>query len=676
MGLKSIPIEAFPPSYWRVLEGKLDDSGPISATHAYRNVPVMRSAIELRAHAVSNLPYIIMQGDEDVSAKPEVVLFMRTLRPLLRKIELNLCLFGASYLLIERNRYGLNGKLRSILPMTINPIYDANEGLIGFKRVIGNKEYKLSTKDVIYFWMDNVEAEIGPGPSPAETALRSASTLYFLDTFLENFWQRGAIKATLLSVNGPTQQSEMDKLENWWKRFMSGVKNAWNTVAIRGDIKPIVVGDTLKDTVNPDLTEQSRTDTLTAFGVPHSLVLSNAATYATANVDRLAFYENTVVPQAQMICDMLNEQLLDRANLRIVPRPDKLETYQRNELDKAQGVIQLTGSPILTVNEARDMMGYGPIQQAPMNIDDKFDQPEEIVNATAPKVIDETPEPVATVPEKLTKSVESSASLDLNRWKAKSIKSMKAGRSADVRFESSDIPYADGWHLKQLLSRLDSPDAISHVFKAFKQSAGESLTPDERELYDILARAMAKIRRDAERQGVSLSPDEFAQRLGREVAAALNLSLTSVYQQLITEAVQATGVNIDPLTLTLEIAPEWDSYIKEREKQIADTTRRYLMTIINGGIISNDALFEIPFGNRRAEIIAVTEITNAKAMVILKIQQLLAAQGVQTQLIWITAQDELVCTKCRPLNGQPQGIWQTPPPAHPYCRCTLRLEVV
>jgi hypothetical protein len=100
------------------------------------------------------------------------------------------------------------------------------------------------------------------------------------------------------------------------------------------------------------------------------------------------------------------------------------------------------------------------------------------------------------------------------------------------------------------------------------------------------------------------------------------------------------------------------------------------MAIINGGIISNDALFDIPFGLRRAEIIAVTETTNAKAMVMMAIQKILAEQGVQTQLIWVTAQDELVCTKCRPLNGQAQGVWQTPPPAHPYCRCTLRLEVV
>lgn len=361
MGLKSIPIEAFPPQYWRFLEGKADENGTLSVAKAYKSVPVLHRAIDIRAKAISSLPYLLMRGEEDVSAEPDVQLFMRKLRPLLLSVEMNLCIYGSAYLLIERNKFGLNGQLRSLLPLSIKPIYDIKKGLTGFERVIRNEKMFIPLSDMIYFWMPNHEFETGPGISPGEVALASASTLYFLDTFLENFWKRGAIKATLLSVSGPTQQVEMEKLENWWKRFMSGVKNAFNTVAIRGDIKPIIVGDTLKDTVNPELTQQARTDTLTALGVPHSLVLSNAATYATAKVDTLSFYENTVVPQAVMICDALNEQLLEKANIRIIPRPDKLETYQRDELDKAQGLMTLVGTPILTVDEARDMMGYGPL---------------------------------------------------------------------------------------------------------------------------------------------------------------------------------------------------------------------------------------------------------------------------------------------------------------------------
>lgn len=664
MGLKSIPIEAFPPGYWRVLEGKLEESNGISVVHAYKYVPVMRQAVDIRANAVAGMPYLVMRGDTDVSLDPEIIKFMTMLRPLMRKIEVNLCLYGAAYLLIERNRFGLNGRMRSLLPTTVEPVYDQLSGIKGFNRTINDKTYFIKPDEMVYFWLENPDAEVGPGPSPATTALRSAATLYFLDTFLENFWRRGAIKATLLSVQGPAQQAEMQKLEAWWKKFVSGVRNSWNSVAIRADVKPVVVGDTLKDTVNPDLTEQSRTDTLTAFGVPHSLVLSNAATYATANVDRLAFYESTIVPQCTMICEVLNEQLLYRANLRIIPRPDKLETYQRNELEKAQGVIQLTGSPILTVNEARDMMGYGPIQQAPMNIDDKFDQPEEIVNATAPSIQEQTP-----VNQVIND--QSAKYLDLMRWKAKAVKSIKMGKSPSVKFDSNEISYADKKLLAQLLIGADA-DSVKHIFDAFKRAPGESLTDDEQQLYDILVKAMTKIRREAQASGTSLNADEFASKLGAQVSSALRLSMNNVYQPLINEAVRRLGVGVDPLQLALALAPEWDSYVDLRQKQIEDTTRRYLAMYADGTLM--ESVIDLAFGNRRAEIIAITENTNSQAMVIMKLQELLQAMGIATKLVWLTAQDELVCSKCRPLNRTTQDVWKVPPPLHPYCRCTLVME--
>jgi phage portal protein BeeE/flagellar motor component MotA len=667
MGLKSIPIEAFPPGYWRVLEGKLEESNGISVVHAYKYVPVMRQSIDIRANAVAGMPYLIMRGDQDVSLEPEIIKFMTMLRPLLRKIESDLCLFGAAYLLIERNRFGLNGRLRPLSPVTIEPQYDDKLGVKEFIRTINDKTYTIKPDEMVYFWLQNPDAEVGPGVAPATTALRSAATLYFLDTFLENFWRRGAIKATLLSVSGPAQQAEMQKLEAWWKRFVSGVKNSWNSVAIRADVKPVVVGDTLRDTVNPDLTEQSRTDTLTAFGVPHSLVLSNAATYATANVDRLAFYESTIVPQCTMICEVLNEQLLYKAGLRIIPRPDKLETYQRNELEKAQGVIQLTGSPILTVNEARDMMGYGPIQQAPMNIDDKFDEPQETINATAPALREESP----TSPVSQQINGQSAKQLDLMRWKHKAIKSLKSGKSPSVRFDSDEIPFAEKKLLEQLLIGQDV-HAVKHIFDSFKRAPGESLTDDEQQLYDILVKAMTKIRREAMASGRTLNAEEFAQKLGAEVASALRLTMNTTYQQLIAEAVSRLGVGVDPLELALAIAPEWDSYVDNRRKQIEDTTRRYLAMYVDS--TTTDSVIELAFGNRRAEVIAITENTNSQAMVIMKLQELLQQMGVATKLIWITAQDELVCTKCRPFNRTSQDVWKVPPPLHPYCRCTLVLE--
>lgn len=665
MGIKSIPIEAFPASYWRILEGKPDDSNPISVQNAYKFVPVMKSAIQLRANSVASFPYQIIRGTEDISHSPEAIELMHTLRPLLKKVELNMCIYGHAYLLIEKNRFGISKRMRSLMPLTMKPIIDQTKGLTGFYRTMNDKTYQLSLDEVIYFWTDSVDTEIGPGTADAETAMRAASTLYFLDTFLENFWKRGAIKATLLTISGATQQAEVEKLEAWWKRFISGVKNAWQSVGIRADVKPVVIGDTLKDTVNPDLTEQSRTDVLTALGVPHSLVMSNAATYATAQVDRLGFYENTVYPETLLICNALNDQYFSKYNLRLVPVPNKLETYQRNEIDKAQGVIQLTGSPILTVNEARDIMGFGPIQEAPMNIDDKFDTPEEIIDATAPKPTEVAPTDTVMPAQK---------NYDLAKWRVKSLKNLKMGKSPNVKFASDLIPYDEQIIIREQLAGMKCADDVNLLFDSMKRVAGTGYEADERELFDIIEQSMAQAKRELMKDGLPIDVNKYAALVATLVAKALNMTISNLYSNEIQRQIAQRGIAIDPSELAVMLAPEWTAYLDKRKAQLEDTTRRYLSTIVGAGSPLTDAVLNVAFGSRRAEIIAITEYTNMSAMIIMQIERYLRSIGVDVKALWQTQEDEMVCPTCKSYNNTTQDTWGTPPPAHPYCRCYIVLR--
>ena len=141
-------------------------------------------------------------------------------------------------------------------------------------------------------------------------AADAAGLIYNADQFGKGFFERGAIPAVLLSVAGNPSEMEMQRLGDRWKRMLGGVQRAWETFVVRGEVQPQVVGQPIKDLAMPELTDSKRQDIATALGVPHSLVASDAANYATAQADRLNLYDFTILPEATLVARMINTQVL------------------------------------------------------------------------------------------------------------------------------------------------------------------------------------------------------------------------------------------------------------------------------------------------------------------------------------------------------------------------------
>jgi phage portal protein BeeE len=247
------------------------------------------------------------------------------------------------------------------------PRYDPQHGLLGFERHYGGGMQQLPLDEVVCFWQPSLSAEIGPGVAPARVALTAAGVLHNLDRFADGFFRRGAIKATLLSVEGNPSRAELDRLEAWWRRLVQGVRRAWESIAIRSTVKPVVIGDGLNDTVSEELTRQRREDVCAALGVPHSLLSADAANYATSQQDTLNFYQQTVIPQCLLIEEAINEQLIAPLGLRWRCLPERLEVFQAAEMQKASAVAQLVGQPVMTVDEGRALLGLSPLGSAHTN---------------------------------------------------------------------------------------------------------------------------------------------------------------------------------------------------------------------------------------------------------------------------------------------------------------------
>lgn len=328
------------------IDARLSGAGGLQS--AYQGVPWIFRGVKLRCNALASMPLDVLKGDTVVDSSGDwqnVVGCIPNINRLLWQIEAALTVFGSAYLYREANRVKTVG-LRFLNPQTITPRIDAAAGLTGFTRKIGAQQIELTPEQLIYFWEYDPFVELGPAvTSPALSAMKAANTLTSFDDFVQMFFERGAVKATLLTMSGNPPPAEKERIKTWWRRFMSGLRNAFSAEVVNADgVTPVVVGEGVSELNNKELTDAKREDIAVALGVPQTLLFSNAANYATAKQDDLHFYTKTIMPEAEFIAAVLNEQLFAPMGYRIVFRPETLEVFQQDENDRANALAALVNA--------------------------------------------------------------------------------------------------------------------------------------------------------------------------------------------------------------------------------------------------------------------------------------------------------------------------------------------
>lgn len=642
----------------------LESSTETTEDEAYQAVAWVYRGVHLRADAVAAMPYTLWRGQTDVSDDPLLAAFRRLLHNLLWLNEACLCLYGATYWLIESNRYGRNPTPRWVVPATIRPVTDPQQGLTGFERLVSGQTIPLTLDQVVYWWVPSLTTESGPGTAPARVALAAAGVLRNMDRMVEAFFQRGAVNITLLAVEGNPPQSEIDKLERWWKRLVSGLKRAYESVAIRASVKPVVIGSSLKDASADELTQRKREDVAVALGVPPSLLFQEAA-YATArHEDRLTFLSQTVIPECELQAGPLND-FLTRLGLRYEFQPERLEVMQTAQLSQAQAVAQLVGKPILTRDEGRELLGYGPWP------DTEPEQPPQLRPPAQP-----APDEEDDQEEDATADTEA-VRADLRRWREKARK-----RRKPCDFESEHIPHPVSAVVRAALD-LVGVDAAFRFLRAQPDTRDEA----EARLRDRLAALLARYLRiygDAIEEGQPLDYEG----LGLELLGVIGLELTAIATEEALRAAVTVGVQFDPAVINTAAAKWAREYAYNLVRGITDTTRAAVSQAVTKFVETPgmtraelEKLLEPTFGPVRAEMIAVTEVTRAYSEATNGYQRLLSEEyGITMVRVWKTRNDELVCPICGPLNEKAEDDWpadlQGGPPAHPRCRCGTGLKYV
>ncbi|HQE18935.1 MAG TPA: phage portal protein [Aggregatilineales bacterium] len=445
-GAMKIPLNALPEEAWTYLTGGYSESGDV--LELYQQVPWLYQAVAKRANAVASMPLVLLDKNGNEIEQPEKVLpFWETMPDLLDGIEADRTLFGAAYLLKVRNRVKLLG-VRRLQPTTVRPLYDDNAGLVGFTRRLNNRELRLDLDDVVYSWLPNRAAEVGPGTSPAAAAMRAAGFLNNMDEAGAGFFARAMMSPIIVTVEDMLS-TDAERITKWFERLATGVQNAFRSIGVGGKkIHAERVGHSPGEVDFSGLTASKREDIATALGVPQTLLFSNAANYATAQEDRKAFYDETVVPECEKIAQALNTQLFGPLGYKLKFRPERLEIYQDDKEEEAWQLALMFDRGALTINELRERMGLEPMPGGDET------KPSRLALPAPHVVVEGEVEEVSPRDEDMRK---------FHRFASKRITEGKPEKIDD--FESEHIPPLLLATLKGALSAARSVDDVATIFK-------------------------------------------------------------------------------------------------------------------------------------------------------------------------------------------------------------------
>jgi HK97 family phage portal protein len=344
-------------------------SGSHSDTYKlYTSVPFLYRAIDIRAKTLASMPYKVLSRGNDVTDNAVYAPIIDNIHKLIYRTEGALCLYGRAYWTKDvKNRIPVPVWL---LPTLVQPFYQSGRGLVRYDyyasidSVYSSKHIQFNPDELVSFELPSLGTEGWYGIAPAYVASMSAQSLYELDKFTSKFFGSGAIKATILSVEGNPTIKQRDELRHWFDHLVSGVARAWSTAVLNSKVEPKIIGEGISELKDGEIAERREKHICAALGIPHSLVSADAANYATAKIDQLNFYTHTIIPEIKFLFEQINNQLLNSYNLELIPDPTKLEVFQQAELEKSQAISQLLpGKEIMLINEARAMLELPPLEE-------------------------------------------------------------------------------------------------------------------------------------------------------------------------------------------------------------------------------------------------------------------------------------------------------------------------
>lgn len=143
-------------------------------------------------------------------------------------------------------------------------------------------------------------------------AFGSAEAVYLAGLLNKRLLLRGGEGRGYITVPDVLGADERDRMLEEIDEHWDNAGEAGRTRLLHGGAKHLVSGATARDLMYPQLWALSKKDISAVLGVPDAMLGEGASNYATFAGERRRFWEQTVIPVLELLCDTINQELIQR----------------------------------------------------------------------------------------------------------------------------------------------------------------------------------------------------------------------------------------------------------------------------------------------------------------------------------------------------------------------------
>jgi HK97 family phage portal protein len=222
---------------------------------------------------------------------------------------------------------------------------------------------EFSADEIIHIKEDNDES-IFRGKSRIKS-LESIINIYnALLKFQKQFFRNNAVPGIVLTTDAVLNTKIKDRLlESWRSNYSTIFEGARNPAILDGGLKIDKFSDVNFQSLDFESSvERLEQDMSKAMGVPY--VLMKSGNNANISANQVLFYEHTVLPIVAMFASAFSHFF---NSVDIKPDKSVITALQPDLKTQSQYYVSLVNSGIITPDEARQKLGFGPIDDESTN---------------------------------------------------------------------------------------------------------------------------------------------------------------------------------------------------------------------------------------------------------------------------------------------------------------------